>query len=55
LGIKDLVEKGEINDHNVGIQYDVTEKLEAKKIKGKKLTVERNGDQICGEFIRCEG
>ena len=49
-----VVAKGDIDDHNIGIQYNVTEKLEAKGIKVKKLTVERKGDQIRGEFIRCE-
>ena len=49
-----VVAKSKIDDHNIGIQYNVTEKLEAKELKVKKLTVERNGDQIRGEFIRCE-
>ena len=49
-----VVAKREIKNHNIGIQYDVTEKLEAKEISVKKLTVERKGDQIHGEFIRCE-
>ena len=35
-------------------KYDVTAKLEDKKIKVKKLLVERKGDQIRVEFIRCE-
>ena len=49
-----VVAKGKIDDHNIGIHYDVTAKLEDKKIKVKKVTVERKGDQIRGEFIRCE-
>ena len=49
-----VIAKSKIDNHNIGIQYDVTEKLEAKELKVKKLTVERKGDQIFGEFIRCE-
>ena len=49
-----VVAKDKIDNHNIGIQYDVTAKLEDKKIKVKKLLVERKGDQIRGEFIRCE-
>ena len=49
-----VVAKGDIKDHNIGIHYNVTEKLESKGIKVKKLIVERKGDQIRGEFIRCE-
>ena len=49
-----VVAKGDIDDHNIGIHYNVSAKLEAKGIKVKKLTVERKGDQIHGDFIRCE-
>ena len=34
-----VIAKSKIDDHNIGIQYDVTEKLEAKDLKVKKLTV----------------
>ena len=49
-----VVAKDKIDNHNIGIHYDVTTKLENKQIKVKNLTVERKGDQIRGEFIRCE-
>jgi hypothetical protein len=49
-----VIAKSKIDDHNIGIEYDVTTKLEAKEIKVKKVTVERKGNQIHGEFIRCE-
>ena len=49
-----VVANGDIDDHNIGIQYNVTEKLQAKGIKVKKLTLERKGEQIRGDFIRYE-
>ena len=49
-----IVAKSKVDDHNIGIHYNVTAKLEAKELKVKNLTVERKGDQIRGEFIRCE-
>ena len=49
-----IVANDEIDDHNIGIAYTITEKLEAKGLKVKKTLVERKGDQIRGEFIRCE-
>jgi hypothetical protein len=38
-----VVAETKIDNHNIGIQYDVTENLEAKELKLKKLTVERKG------------
>ena len=43
-----------INNHNIGIEYDVTSKLEAKGLKVKKVIVERLGNPIRGEYIRSE-
>ena len=43
-----------IDNHNIGIEYDVTSKLEAKGLKVKKVTVERLGNPIRGEYTRSE-
>ena len=43
-----------IDNHNIGIEYDVTEKLEAKGVKVRKVQVDRSGDPIRGEYIRSE-
>jgi hypothetical protein len=43
-----------IDNHNIGIEYDVTEKLEAKGVKVRKVQVDRIGDPIRGEYIRSE-
>ena len=49
-----VIAKETIDNHNIGIEYDVKGKLEAKKLKVNKVIVERKGDQIFGEFIRCQ-
>ena len=49
-----VIPRHKIDNHNIGIEYDVTNKLEAKNIKVKKVKVERNEDPIRGEFTRCE-
>ena len=43
-----------IDTHNIGSEYDVTSKLEAKGLKVKKVKVERLGNPIRGEYTRSE-
>ena len=43
-----------IDNHNIGIEYDITEKLEVKGVKVRKVKVDRLGDPIRGEYIRSE-
>ena len=43
-----------IDNHNIGIEYDVSAKLEAKGVKVRKVQVDRLGDPIRGEYIRSE-
>ena len=49
-----VIAKQKINNHNLGIEYNVRTKIEAKNIIVKKVIVERKGHHIHGEFIRCE-
>ena len=46
--------KQEVLNHNIGIEYDVTDKLEAKGLKVKKVKVERIGNPVKGEYVRTE-
>ena len=43
-----------IDNHNIGIEYDVTDKLKAKGIKVNKVRVERIGSPVFGEYVRSE-
>ena len=38
-----VIPRRRVDNHNIGIKYDVTEKLEAKGIKVKHIIVERMG------------
>ena len=49
-----VIPRHKIDNHNIGIEYDVKRKLEAKSLKVIKVKIERNGDPIRGEFTRCE-
>ena len=49
-----VVPSCEIKNSNIGIEYDVTKKLEAKGVKVKKVKVERTGDPIFGVYVRSE-
>ena len=40
--------------YDIGIDYDITGKLEAKWVKVRKVRVDRLGDPIRGEYIRSE-
>ena len=41
-----VIPKKEVDNHNIGIEYDVKGKVEAKEIKVKKVLVERLGDSV---------
>jgi hypothetical protein len=49
-----IIPRHKVDNHNIGIEYDVKEKLDKKGIKVKKLVVERMGGTWKGEFTRCE-
>ena len=46
--------KQEIPNHNIGIEYDVKDKLKAKGLKVKKVKVERIGNPVKGDYVRTE-
>ena len=49
-----VIPRHKIDNHNIGIEYDVTEKLEARGIKVKQVRVERTGGLLSGDFARCD-
>jgi hypothetical protein len=49
-----IIPKEVIDNHNIGIEYDVKDKLEARGIKVKKVKVERLGNPVRGEYVRSE-
>ena len=49
-----VIPRHKVDNHNIGIEYDVKEKLDKKGIKVKKLVVERMGGTWKGDFTRCE-
>ena len=49
-----VIPRHKINNHNIGIEYDVTDKLEAKGIKVIKVRVERSDGTLRGDFVRCD-
>jgi hypothetical protein len=49
-----IIPKDKIENHNIGIEYDVTRKLEAKGLKVRKVKVERVGDPVYGDYVRSE-
>ena len=49
-----VIPRHKVVNHNIGIEYDVKEKLDKKGIKVKTLVVERMGGTWKGDFTRCE-
>ena len=49
-----VIPKMRIDDHNIGIEYDITNRLEAKGLKVRKVNVERVGNPIKGEYCKSE-
>ena len=49
-----VIPKKKIDNHNIGIEVDVTSKLKAKGVNVKRVRVERFGDPIRGEYARSE-
>ena len=49
-----VIPKTKIDNHNIGIEVDVTSKLKAKGVNVKRVRVERFGDPIRGEYARSE-
>ena len=47
-----VVAKGKIDNHNIGIEYDIKSKLEAKGVKVRKVFIEREGILSGGEYVR---
>ena len=48
-----VIPRHKVDNHNIGIEFDVTEKLESKGIKVKNARVERTGGILRGDFDRC--
>ena len=46
--------KQEIFNNNIGIEYDVIDKLEAKCLTVKKVKVERIRNPVKGDYVRTE-
>ena len=44
----------EILNHNIGIEYDLIDKLQAKGLTVKKVKVEKLGNPVKGEYVRSE-
>ena len=49
-----VIPRHKVDNHNIGIEYDVKEKLDKKGMKVKKLVIERMGGTWKGDFTRCE-
>jgi hypothetical protein len=49
-----VIPRHKIDNQNIGIEYDVTEKLEVKGIKVKQVRVERTGELLIVDFARCD-
>ena len=49
-----VIPKIKINNHNIGIEVDVSSKLKAKGLNVKQVVVHRFGDPIRGEYSRSE-
>ena len=49
-----IIPKEVIDNHNIGIEYDVKDKLEARGMKVKKVKVERLGNPVHGEYVKSE-
>ena len=49
-----VIRRHKVDNHNIGIEYDVKEKLEKKGLKVKTVRVERMGGTWKGDFTRCE-
>ena len=48
-----VIPRHKVDNHNIGIEYDVTAKLEAKGVKVKKVRVMRTEGILQGDFERC--
>ena len=48
-----VIPRHKVDNHNIGIEYDVTAKLEAKGVKVKKVRVMRTEGVLQGDFERC--
>ena len=49
-----VIPRYKVDNHNIGIEYDVKDKLKAKVLKVKSVRVERLDGNIRGDFTRCE-
>ena len=49
-----VIPRYKVDNHNIGIEYDVEYKLKVKGLKFKRVRVERLDGNIRGEFTRCQ-
>ena len=48
-----MIPRHRLDNHNIGIEYDVNAKLGAKGVKVKKVRVRRSEGILQGDFERC--
>ena len=49
-----VIPRHKVDNHSIGIEYDVKETLDKKGIQVKTLVAERMGGTWKGDFTRCE-